>query len=92
MPDPAGATIDALGTTLSRSAYSSRDVSSRPFTIATDGDQVEQQWWQQWTATHFPSYETFWVSRTVPLTYRAKQRIDVRFQTTAELAAAGYTD
>jgi hypothetical protein len=41
-----------------------------PFTIATDGDAHEQDWWPKWTRDNFPSYEAFWVSRIVPLTYR----------------------
>jgi hypothetical protein len=65
---------------------------TEPFTIPTDGDEPEQNWWPQWTRDHFPSYEVFWVERIVPLTYRVKNRGNVRFQTTAELAAAGYTD
>ena len=62
------------------------------FTIPTDGDEPEKNWWSQWTGDHFPSYEAFWVERIVPLTYRVKQRVDIRFQRAAELAAAGYTD
>lgn len=65
---------------------------TRPFTIAADGDEFERQWWPQWTRDRFPSYETFWGARIVPLTYRVKNRQNVHFQTTAELAPAGYTD
>ena len=65
---------------------------SRPFTIADDGDDFEQRSWWHRIGDHFPSYETFWVARIVPLTYRAKDRRNVHFQTTAELASAGYTD
>lgn len=65
---------------------------TQPFTIPTDGDDEERNWWPQWTAHYFPSYEAFWVARVVPLTYRVKHRGNIRFQTTAELAAAGYTD
>jgi hypothetical protein len=64
----------------------------RPFTIEEDGDETEKAWWPQWTRDHFPSYETFFVARIVPLTYRVKDRRNIRFQTTAELALAGYTD
>jgi len=63
-----------------------------PFTIATDGDQLEMNWWPQWTRDHFPSYEPFWVERIVPLTYRVKERRNIEFQTPEELAAVGYTD
>jgi hypothetical protein len=65
---------------------------ARAFTIAEDGDYNEQRWWPQWTSDHFPSYQAFWVSRIVPVTYRVKNRRDVAFQTNAELAAAGYTE
>jgi hypothetical protein len=68
------------------------EVVPQRFTIPTDGDEPEKNWWLQWTRDHFPSYEAFWVERIVPLTYRVKQRGDVRFKTAAELAAAGYTD
>jgi hypothetical protein len=64
----------------------------RPFTIEEDGDEWEKRWWPQWTRDSFPSYETFFVARIVPLTYRVKDRTNIRFQTTAELATAGYTD
>jgi hypothetical protein len=62
------------------------------FTIAADGDEFEKSWWPQWTRDHFPSYQAFWVPRIVPLTYRVKDRLNVRFQTHRELAAAGYTE
>jgi hypothetical protein len=65
---------------------------TRAFTIPEDGDEHEKRWWPQWTREYFPSYETFWAVRIVPLTYRVKHRQNVRFQTTEELAAAGYTD
>jgi hypothetical protein len=65
---------------------------SRPFTIADDGDEYEKRSWPQWTRHYFPSYQAFWVPRIVPLTYRVKNRLNIRFQTTAELAAAGYTE
>ncbi len=64
----------------------------RPFTIATDGDEFEMGWWPQWTHNDFPSYQAFWAARVVPLTYRVKDRRNIRFQTTGELSAAGYTD
>jgi hypothetical protein len=67
-------------------------VPERPFTIEEDGDETEKRWWPQWTRDRFPSYETFFVARIVPLTYRVKERTNIRFQTTAELATAGYTD
>jgi hypothetical protein len=63
-----------------------------PFTIATDGDELERETWPQWTQRRFPSYETFWTARIVPLTYRVHNRVNIRFPTTAELSAAGYTD
>lgn len=62
---------------------------SRPFTIDTDGDEVEKAWWPQWTRDHFPSYEAFWVSRVVPVTNRVKVRSDLRFQSDTDLA--GFT-
>lgn len=31
---------------------------SDPFTIATDGDEFEKQWWPQWIRNHFQSYES----------------------------------
>lgn len=65
---------------------------TRPFTISEDGDDREKRWWPQWTRDYFPSYEVFWAARVVPLTYRVKNRKNVRFQTTRELAAAGYSD
>jgi hypothetical protein len=65
---------------------------TRPFTIDEDGDENEKMWWPQWTSDAFPSYEAFWAARIVPLTYRVKERSNVRFQTTNELAAAGYSD
>jgi hypothetical protein len=64
---------------------------AEPFTIEADGDEPEKRWWPQWTRDHFPSYETFWVERIVPLTYRVKDRQNIRFQTDEELAEAGYT-
>jgi hypothetical protein len=67
-------------------------VTEAPFTIETDGDETEKAWWPQWTRDHFPSYEAFWVSYIVPLTYRVKERTNIRFQTSEELAEAGYTD
>jgi hypothetical protein len=67
-------------------------VAGPPFTIETDGDEPEKAWWAQWTHDYFPSYERFWVSRIVPLTYRVKDRQNIRFQTSEELAEAGYTD
>jgi hypothetical protein len=63
-----------------------------PFTIADDGDEFEKQWWPQWTSDHFPSYETFWIPRVAPLTYRVTDRRNIAFRTQAELAADGYTD
>jgi hypothetical protein len=45
-------------------------MTDEPFTIESDGDEPEKAWWPQWTRDHFPSYETFWVERIVPLTYR----------------------
>jgi hypothetical protein len=65
---------------------------TRAFTIPGDGDEHEKRWWPQWTREYFPSYEAFWAARIVPLTYRVKHGQNVRFQTTEELAAAGYTD
>lgn len=62
------------------------------FTIAMDGDENEMRWWPQWTRDHFPSYEAFWLARVVPLTYRVKSSTNLRFKTTTELVAAGYTD
>jgi hypothetical protein len=62
------------------------------FTISEDGDEFEKGWWPQWTREYFPSYEGFWVRRIVPLTYRVKERRNIRFQTSAELMAAGFTD
>jgi hypothetical protein len=62
------------------------------FTIAEDGDENEKNWWPQWTADHFSSYEAFWAARIVPLTYRIRDRRNVRFQTQAEIAAAGYSE
>jgi hypothetical protein len=62
------------------------------FTIEEDGDEPEMGWWPQWTKERFPSYEAFWVARIVPLTYRVKQRRNVRFQTQLELEAAGFTE
>jgi hypothetical protein len=63
-----------------------------PFTIPTDGDEFERRWWPQWTSNHFPSYETFWVARVVPLTYRVKNRQNIRFRPQSELSADGYTE
>lgn len=62
------------------------------FALAEDGDEFEKQWWPQWIRDRFPSYEAFWAARVVPLTYRVHERRNVHFQTTAELAAVGYTD
>ncbi len=62
------------------------------FTIEEDGDEFEKGWWPQWTRERFPSYEAFWVARIVPLTYRVKERRNVRFQTQADLGAAGFTE
>jgi hypothetical protein len=67
-------------------------IPERPFTIEEDGDETEKRWWPQWTRDRFPTYQTFFVARIVPLTYRVKERRNIRFQTTAELATAGYTD
>jgi hypothetical protein len=64
---------------------------TRPFTIATHGDEIEKHWWLQWTGDHFPSYETFWAARVVPVTNRVKVAGDIRFQADADLAATGFT-
>jgi hypothetical protein len=63
-----------------------------PFTLEGDGDALEQASWKLFVADHFPSYESFWVDRIVPLTYRVVTRGDIRFRPTAELAADGFTD
>jgi hypothetical protein len=63
-----------------------------PFTIAADGDEFERRWWRQWTRGRFPSYEEFWLARVVTLTYDVKSMRSIMFQTTAELAAADFTD
>jgi hypothetical protein len=65
---------------------------SAPFTIETDGDELEREAWYQWTRDRFPGYEKFWSVRIVPTTYRVRHRDNIRFQTTVELDAAGYTD
>jgi len=64
---------------------------SQAFTIATDGDLIEQAWWPQWTRDHFPSYEAFWVSRVVPVTNWVKVRSDLRFRSDADIAGTGFT-
>lgn len=63
-----------------------------PFTIAADGDLLETEAWPRWTRDRFPSYETFWVARVVPLTNRVHDRRNIRFQTDLQLRALGYTD
>jgi hypothetical protein len=65
---------------------------SRPFTIEHDGDELEKEQWRFWAQRRFPSYETFWAARIVPLTYRVRDRSNIRFQTPAELTLSGHSD
>lgn len=64
----------------------------RQFTIEADGDESETRWWPKWTRDHFPSYQTFWAARIAPLTYRIEDRQEIHFQTSARLAASGFSD
>jgi hypothetical protein len=67
-------------------------LSTQPFTIATDGDLEEQHYWPLFVRQHFPSYETFWVKRVVPLTRRVDHRSAIGFRMTFELKKDGFDD
>ena len=58
------------------------------FRLAIDGDATEQQAWPLFIQSSFPSYETFWQKRVVPITRRP---LNIRLLDDAELAARGLT-
>lgn len=59
---------------------------SSTYTLVKDGDEVEQATYSEFIATDFPSYETFWQRRVVPLTNRPA---DIQYKDDASLAAMG---
>jgi hypothetical protein len=60
--------------------------------LEKNGDHFEQRYWAAFASQRFPSYEAFWLVSVAPLTYRAAARDNIRFRTTAELNADGYSD
>ena len=52
------------------------------FRLAIDGDDIERYYWG-FIKDYFPSYESFWLKYTVPLTNRPQ---NIHFKTDAELA------
>jgi hypothetical protein len=62
------------------------------FTLARDGDSVEQGAWFAFLARHFPQYERFWQSFVVALTERINDRANISFRPQKELDAAGRPD
>lgn len=61
------------------------------FTLAQDGDSLEQVYWHRFIANRFPTYEAFWQMNVVSVTRREIDRGDIRFRSDAELAAVGRT-
>lgn len=61
------------------------------FTLAQDGDAIEQGYWSRFLAVRFPSYEAFWASNVVAVTRRGIDPGDIRFRSDAELAAVSKT-
>jgi hypothetical protein len=57
--------------------------------LSTDGDSLEQYYWNEFIADRFPSYEAFWLAGVVHLTRRSVDRRDIRFLSPDELAATG---
>jgi hypothetical protein len=66
-------------------------VTDSPFTLAGDGDVVEQAYWRLFLASRFPSYERFWAAEVVSVTRRGIDRRDIRFRSDDELGAVGRT-
>jgi hypothetical protein len=62
------------------------------FTLQADGDPFEKRYAAIFIADRFPSYESFWRERVVPLTNRVTNRGDIRFRSKPDLLADGYTD
>jgi hypothetical protein len=53
--------------------------------LSTDGDQTERLYWDKFAADWFPSYESFWLQRVVPLTRRGIDRRDIGFLSREEM-------
>jgi hypothetical protein len=62
---------------------------SQPFTLAVDGDPIEQRYWHAFIARRFPSYERFWLAAVIDVTRRGICRADGRMRSDAELAEVG---
>jgi hypothetical protein len=59
------------------------------YSLAEDGDPVEQRAWVEFLAKEFPTYETFWLQAVVPLTKRPEAG---GFRPKAELDTMGKSD
>lgn len=53
------------------------------YRLATDGDQLEKDYWLLFIKNEFPSYEKFWLKFVAPLTNRPD---NINFKTNGELA------
>lgn len=53
------------------------------YRLATDGDQLEKDYWSLFIENEFPSYEKFWLKFVAPLTNRPD---NINFKTNEELA------
>jgi hypothetical protein len=57
-----------------------------PFTLAADGDGLEQQCKTFFLDQHFPNYEEFWIKEVVVVTNRDQISPNIHFKNDAELA------
>jgi len=62
---------------------------TRTYSLAADGDALEQRAWKAFLASDFPSYATYWLRSVVPLTKRPEPG---GFRPKAELETLGKTD
>jgi hypothetical protein len=62
-----------------------------PFTIPANGDDNERRYWEAFAGEHFSSYEAFWATEVLPLTYRTSERVDFRLRPQDELTQIGRT-
>jgi len=57
-------------------------------TLIKDGDAFEKHYWNAFLRTEFPSYESYWAKRIVPMTNRPH---NIHFKDSTSLTTAGYT-